>query len=547
MRFLPGSIFVLLLLLPGGPTWGQLLLNEVFYDPPGSDGGREFVELYVAASQEVSLDGVRLVFVNGASPDEPRTVWRAPEGLVLEAGRFWVVGGEEVEGRDATASLSLQNGPDALWLMRGEDTLDRVAWGEVEGLGEGAPAADVSGASLGRVPDGSDSDDNARDWRRLDPPSPGRINAPAVRLRLGRIDTEPPFLPMAGVVLARCRVQAEGWAARQEAALRWLLDGRALAEAWLALDLGDTATAQVEFSLPVGRHLLQAREELDGAVADSVSLVLQVGPASVVLNELMARPLEGRPEWIELHARQMAPPLLRGWSICDATRQWHALPDIVLPPDGYVLLCPDPAGLREAFELPTEVEVVTPAGGWPSLNNSQSSGASFADEVLLRDGFGAVVDRLAYGEELVPEAGRSIERGLIAPDTPVAWFVSPAAPSPGRPNPSAQVALPQAGLRIEPNPFTPDGDGQGDLLHIVLRHGLDGRRVTAGIYDLQGGRVRLLGADEGGGALRQWLWDGRDERGRAVPMGAYVVVVDSGGEGRAPQRWTALVALGRRR
>jgi flagellar hook assembly protein FlgD len=98
---------------------------------------------------------------------------------------------------------------------------------------------------------------------------------------------------------------------------------------------------------------------------------------------------------------------------------------------------------------------------------------------------------------------------------------------------------------VSPNPFSPDGDGEEDVLHVLLHAELAGLRVQAEIRDLLGATVVELGNDKSGGNLRQWIWDGRTSRGRRVPMGAYVVVVQSEGNGAAPRRWTALVALGR--
>ena len=525
----------------------QLVLNEVFYDPPGSDGGHEFVELYLAGNQSLSFDGIRLVFVNGASPDVPKTVWRAAEGIVLSPGRFWVVGEEEVEPKDSQTSLGLQNGPDALWLMRGEEVLDRLAWGEMEGLGEGLPADDVSGTSLGRVPDGEDHDDNASDWRALPHPNPGEANVPDLLLRPCSLQAAPPFSPTPATIRLEASIVAEGYAPVQEGLLRWRLDAETVGEEWLKVGASDSVSVSLLVWMGSGRHLVQVQVGEDASVVAGDSLVYQVEPGAVVLNEVMARPLPERPEWIELHAIASAPPVLRAWAICDAGRNWRELPDIVIPPGGFALITSDPDKLRFAFEIPSGIEVVSPVGGWPTLNNTQATGAEFVDEVLLRDELGAVVDRLAYTGDLIPEPGRSIERGLVAAGSPLSWFASPEGSSPGRENVSAEVAPPAEGLLLQPNPFTPDGDGDDEILHVVFRHELDDLAVTAEVFDLEGGRVRSLGADSAGGGLRQWLWDGRDENGRAVPMGAYVVVVRGGSRVAGERRWSGLVALGRRR
>jgi len=534
---------LLCLTLPAS-AHAQLVLNEILYDPKGSDGGREFVELYADSDTAISLDGVRLLFVNGAAPEQPSAVWTAKAGLSLAPGEFYLVGGAEVAGRDDEAALNLQNGPDALWLARDETILDRVAWGEIEGLGEGEAAPDVSGESLGRVPDGADSDDNRADFSALSPPTPGRPNARAESLHLLRLSASPSFLAMPGEVALEFSAQVDGFAPQQEFSLRWRLDETPLEQQVLQAAPGDTLQSRVEAWLSRGRHRFQLSWGSDSTTV--ASLGYQVGPGPVLLNEVMAKPLADHPEWIELKGEPDAPQVLDGWAITDATEDWRGLDGLGFSAEGFALLSSDPQALRSVFALSSQLPVVLPDGGWPSLNNSASGGSEFADRILLRDDSGTVVDELRYGDDLVGEAGRSMERGFVSPEAPSAWFLSPGSPSPGEENSAAALSSPESGLALSPNPFSPDGDGEGDILHVLLHAELSGLRVQAEIRDLLGTTVAELGNDTSGGDLRQWIWDGRSSRGQRVPMGAYVVVVQSEGGELAPRRWTALVALGRR-
>lgn len=522
----------------------QLVLNEILYDPKGSDAGLEFVELYCAGDSAISLDGIRLLFVNGAAPEQPSVVWTAGPGLSLAPGEFYLIGESEVTARNDEATLNLQNGPDALWLAREETILDRVAWGEIAGLGEGPPATDVSGASLGRIPDGRDSNDNGADFSALDPPTPGRPNAQAESLQLLQLRASPPVLAYPGEVSLEFSARVDGFAPEQEFSLSWKLDDSPLEQQVLHAARDDTLKARVEVWLSGGRHRLEAAWGSDSTTV--ARLGYQVGPGSVLLNEVMAKPLADHPEWIELKRRAGAPSVLDGWAISDATNNWRRLDGLGFSSAGFALLASDPEALRSIFALPPELPIILPAGGWPSLNNSASSGSEYADQILLRDHGGTIVDELRYGDDLVGEAGRSMERGVVSPDSPRAWFLSPGAPSPGAENSAAALDPPESGLALSPNPFSPDGDGEEDVLHVLLRAELAGLRVQAEIRDLLGATVAELGNDESGGDLRQWIWDGRTSRGRRVPMGAYVVVVQSEGKNVAPRRWTALVALGRR-
>jgi hypothetical protein len=530
------TLALLLLLgpIPFRPA-AALTLNEVLYDPPGDDGGHEFVELFHGGPEPFALDGVRLVFINGAAPEREVEVWRGGAGHQVPAGGFFVVGGAQVAPRQADLKGSLQNGPDALNLVRDAVVLDALAWGEAPGLGEGAPAPDPSGTSLGRVPDGADSEDNARDWRILPAPTPGRPNALPSHLRPTALRILPPWRPEPGPALATAILEVAGYASSQSARLRWELDDAPIGEAMVRGAPGDSLQVQMEIWAGFGLHRIHLRCSSDAE--DSLGLPFRVGVGPVVLNEVLPRPAAPEPEWIELRGRTDAPAVLEGWAVADQAGDFRELPPVALGGSGgFALLCPDPAALAAVRPVPMGTAVVAPRGGWPTLNND-------TDAVLLRDGEGVVVDLVVWGEDLPAPEGRSLERALTAPGAGRPWLASPADPTPGAENPSAQARLPTSGLAVHPNPFSPDGDGDEDLLQVALRQRIDGP-VRAEILDLTGERVRLLGEDAVGGEIRLWQWDGKDQRGRPVPLGAYLVRVLS--EGPPPRRWSTLVALGRR-
>ena len=95
-----------------------LVVNELYYDHPGADGGYEFVELLNTGDASLSLDGVVLEFHNG-SGEGWTVLWSAPPGLALAPGALWVLGGDLVlPAPDMVVGISLQNGPDAIRLAR---------------------------------------------------------------------------------------------------------------------------------------------------------------------------------------------------------------------------------------------------------------------------------------------------------------------------------------------------------------------------------------------------------------------------------------------
>ena len=80
--------------------------------------------------------------------------------------------------------------------------------------------------------------------------------------------------------------------------------------------------------------------------------------------------------------------------------------------------------------------------------------------------------------------------------------------------------------------LTPNGDGVSDQLQIEfdLLKILDPRPVVIGVYDLSGRRVALI-SDATATAGRQTLaWDGRDNQGRTVAPGVYILRVTVEGD-----------------
>lgn len=165
------------------PAGGEgLKVNEVLFDPDDADATYEFVEIYNAGSETVSLEGFVLEAAKG-SWDENATL---PAGITLAPGDFYVIGGGDVPEQDYSASgLDLGNGTDGdgvRLLDCAGLVLDTVLYGDelsddIEGDGG---ATDVvpnpgGGSSIGRYQDGDDAN-LATDWYGYEIPSPGAPN-----------------------------------------------------------------------------------------------------------------------------------------------------------------------------------------------------------------------------------------------------------------------------------------------------------------------------------------------------------------------------------
>lgn len=158
----------------------QLVINEIDYDQQSTDT-EEYVEILNTGIGPVSLASVSVIMYNGSSgsPVEYRNIGNAlwPD---LAAMDYFVVCANasataECDYQAAPATNLIQNGPsDAIALVSTENptpqVLDAVSYvGTLAGMSEGTGTSaedtnDSPGVSIGRFPDGQDTQDNIADF-----------------------------------------------------------------------------------------------------------------------------------------------------------------------------------------------------------------------------------------------------------------------------------------------------------------------------------------------------------------------------------------------
>ncbi|MCK4941459.1 hypothetical protein KAS45_05145, partial [candidate division WOR-3 bacterium] len=175
----------------------SICINEVYYDTPGADSGC-FTEVFGPGM--MNLNGFTLVGVNGNDGTDYATIDLA--GYVIPNDGFFVVGDNptvlNVDLVDILADF--QNADDNVELRFNGITIDALGYGILNGwvfTGEWLPAVDVMGGySLGRYPDGHDTDDNSLDFNDYEAPTPGITN-PAVGI--ADYKKEADLLPMVAI------------------------------------------------------------------------------------------------------------------------------------------------------------------------------------------------------------------------------------------------------------------------------------------------------------------------------------------------------------
>jgi hypothetical protein len=191
-------VFAVAILMTNMVNAQSLIINEIDYDQPGVDSA-EYVELYNAGPNPVNLADFKLVLFNGTTSASGNVAYDSIQlpSQTLTAGSFFVICGNsgKVPNCNATfsaASNCIQNAasatsttpsPDAVYLkdVQQGNIIDVVSYEgnciapyfETAGVPSGNSDTIVADSvlarfySIGRFPDGTDSDNNSVDFNRM--------------------------------------------------------------------------------------------------------------------------------------------------------------------------------------------------------------------------------------------------------------------------------------------------------------------------------------------------------------------------------------------
>lgn len=505
------------------------LIAEVLYDASGDDTGLEFVELHNPTDASLPLAGARLESGDGSAAGRWTLRWTGNAGDSVSArGRFVVGGARVVPSPDATVTLELQNGPDAVRVVWPDGASEVVGYGahEFAEYACGAPAADAtSGLSLARVPDDADLGSNALDFRAA-APSPGRANQPSRDLALlaGSLVLAPEQPDAAAA--ARLRGVVENRGATASAAGEAALGARADADGTVlvllagtlaaALAPGDTASFDEPVTLPAGKWRLRVAIALPGDEAaenDADSLLVRAGAGPLELTEIQFHPVAGEGEWVEVRNRSGSPLDLAGFTLSDrgTARGLPSGGEGALAPESLAVLAQTRAALLVAFPG-LDARRVWSASPWPSLNNSDDS-SGVADAAVLREGDGTLCQRAEYSA-----AG-------LAAGVPLEWRDGgwwPASDPAGTPLAPPRALAPLA-RRFECSPRRLREGGAATLAWDLP---WPRARVLLDLYDLAGRRVARPLAEFTAPARGERTWSAG-----GVPPGLYVALARARADG----------------
>jgi hypothetical protein len=241
---------------------------------------------------------------------------------------------------------------------------------------------------------------------------------------------------------------------------------------------------------------------------------------SLHINEIKFLTMEGEPEWIEFINFGKEPILLKNWAVSDLKDTTWVDSMIYIEPGDYIVLSEDT--LSDFYRLDTEKMIIL--NKFPTLNDQE-------DEISLLDPTGKWIEKIHYDRQwLEGEDYRcaSLERihPLLYENKAENWgpCISPNAATPGGKNSIfSELEKSKSELTVSPNPFSPDNDGYDDVTIISGQIAEKNARIKAEIYDIRGRLIRILRDKTYNGQDFNLVWDGKDNNGRQVRMGIYII------------------------
>ena len=520
-----GAALIILCLL--GSLYANVVINELLYDPDGTDTGYEWLELYNNGNADIDLEGAQIQTAGSTFT----TVFTFPH-YILRAHRFVLIGEEFITQASFTAELAMQNGgseTDGVRFVSADgDYTDTVLYDSPNsnnlkddtGSTGTTFAMDVTaGYSLERIADGLDTNNCESDFRDEIEPTPGLPNRVIIDYHLANTD-ETYYDGVFTFTTDICNYSTAD-DDTVTIVLEVALNGTTIQSFNIQpIAAGTTIPFTTPINLTTDSTGLLTVELLlfnDFYPADNIwsKQLGSIQPITIGINEFLYNPTTDNQEWIELYI----PPFAcegNELTLSDAADNEIQFTLPTLCPQ-YLVLCRDQAALLQRYpECPADN--VLQVSSLPSLNNE-------GDKLVLKDSFGTVLDSISY-VGVNNKKDYSLERQIEA-DSTSSWHYcfAGAKGTPGLINSFAppNPPLEQGHIKLTGSPFNPLAN---ESMHLKYSFKDASNTINCYVYDLNGNRKHIIASDFEIGSTGELVWNGRDKHGKALPRGIYVLLVE---------------------
>lgn len=508
--------------------WGNVVINEVLYDPLGTDSGFEWIELYNNGNTDINLQNAKLQVAGTAF----NTVFNFPH-YILRAKRFVLIGEETVTQAVFTSTLNMPNaisGTDGLRYVSADGIYtDTVLFGtpntnylrdDLGGIGTRFAPDVQAGYSLARIVDGHDTNYCDVDFVSEASPTPGypnRIfNDYALENTSASLTSD--YYTFVTDIYNNSPANCD----TLNIVLNILLNDSVIHTFDIQpIPHGGNVNLSTPISVyPESVGLLKAELILYNDInPNNNTWTLNLGShpiTSLHINEFMYNPASGNQEWIELH---VPPSLTNELNLLISDAANHTI-QFALPAScpEYIVLCKDKSLLQNRYpDCP--VDNILQVSTIPALNNE-------GDSVILKELNGAVIDSMQY----IGNANKrdiSLER-YVTQDSMVFWRYSYAElkATPGKPNSDAPAPseLDQGKVKVIGSPFNPL---LGQNMRLQFNFSDVSNAISCFVYDIYGKKVHTIASGLSVGNCGELVWNGKDKSGKALPRGIYILLVEA--------------------
>ncbi len=419
------KIFLFLIICSVSYLWSQnVVINEVLYDPIGSDTGYEWIELYNDSDDVINLENwtiekagtsFSLVFIFPSINIQPHS--------------FLLIGEEHVPNTDLIASLAFQNGgseTDGIRIISNDGSYtDTVLYDSpnTNNLPDDMYnpgiyfAPDVAaGNTLARKQDGQDTDNSEEDFFECEEPTPGTANFYPIDLaiyELQLVDNNGNYW---------LETEIHNLSTENVDNLEATLEITINSVFYESYDLPQIpAQSSISFTSDLGLFYenynvttVEVIYEFDNNLENNIcSQSILIGESQLIINEILFRPASTNQEWLEIFNRGDCGYLVDNWRIIDAAGGVIRFSAHIQPGD-FLVICQDAELMLETHPQIIS-DLVVEGESWTALNNTQES-------LILMDHLSVVFDSLHYtGSGCPPDY--SIERVNPFDDENIEWLV----------------------------------------------------------------------------------------------------------------------------
>ncbi len=264
-------------------------------------------------------------------------------------------------------------------------------------------------------------------------------------------------------------------------------------------------------------------------ITNTTSSLKKYEKGSLIINEILYEPSTGNPEFVEFYNNSNDTIQIGGMDLRIGDK------DKIKLSSSYFVVPP-----RQFFVLASDTTIFSV---YPGLKNNSlvkisktlslsNSGA----KLFIKDLSGKTLDSLYYlpnwhNRNFIDTKNKSLERinPALNSDDKTNWSscVANEGATPGKANSIFTESLePKSKVSINPNPFSPDGDGFEDFTILSFDLPYKISQVNMKVFDNQGRMVRSVLSNRPSSSNNSIIFDGLDDNGKALRMGIYILLIE---------------------